>query len=53
MGLQTTTIGASQTVGPVLFTLLGGAVGYQVTRLSASAGAAVCTASLALSWVTL
>lgn len=53
MSLQTTTIGASQAVGPAVFTLLGGLVGYQATILGASVGAALCTASLALFWVRL
>lgn len=48
MSLQTTTIGASQAVGPAVFTLLGGAVGYQATIFGASGGAALCTASLAV-----
>jgi MFS family permease len=48
MTLQTTTIGASQAVGPAAFTLLGGAVGYRPTILGASAGAALCTAALAV-----
>jgi len=48
MSLQTTTIGASQAVGPALFTLLGGAVGYQATLLSASGGAALGAALLGL-----
>lgn len=41
MSLQTTTIGISQAVGPALFTLLGGAIGYQGTLLSGSVGAAL------------
>jgi len=48
MSLQTTTIGISQAVGPVLFTLAGGAVGYQSTLLGASTGAALFTAVLAV-----
>jgi len=40
MSLQATVIGASQAVGPALFTLLGGALGYQLTILTTS-GAAV------------
>lgn len=48
MGFQTTTIGASQTVGPAVFTLLGGAVSYQTAIVGASGGAALCTASLTL-----
>jgi MFS family permease len=48
MSLQTSTVGISQAVGPALFTVLGGAVGYQSTLLGASAGAAVFTAVLAL-----
>ncbi|MEF8813776.1 MAG: MFS transporter [Halovenus sp.] len=36
MSLQTTTIGISQALGPALFTLVGGAVGYQSTLLAAS-----------------
>ncbi|WP_255150197.1 MFS transporter [Halorarius halobius] len=39
MSLQTTTIGVSQAVGPALFTLAGGAVGYQAALLGGSAGA--------------
>lgn len=46
MSLQTTTIGVSQAVGPALFTVLGGAVGYQATLLTGSVGAAVGTAVL-------
>lgn len=41
MSLQTTTIGVSQAVGPALFTLLGGAIGYQGTLLTGSVGAAL------------
>jgi MFS family permease len=41
MSLQTTTIGISQAVGPAVFTLLGGAIGYQGTLLFGSAGAAL------------
>ena len=48
MSLQTTTIGVSQAVGPALFTLLGGAVGYQVTLLGASGGAVLGTVVLAI-----
>lgn len=48
MSLQTTTIGVSQAVGPALFTLLGGAIGYQGTLLSAGGGAAIGTALLAV-----
>jgi MFS family permease len=48
MSLQTTTIGASQAVGPALFTVLGGAIGYQATLLGASGGAAIGTALLGL-----
>jgi hypothetical protein len=39
MSLQTTTIGISQVVGPVLFTLASADIGYQSTLLGASAGA--------------
>lgn len=46
MSLQTTTIGISQLMGPVVFTLIGGAVGYQMTLLGASAAATVFTAVL-------
>ena len=48
MSLQTTTIGVSQAVGPALFTLLGGAIGYQGTLLSAGGGAAIGTALLSV-----
>jgi ACDE family multidrug resistance protein len=48
MSLQTTTIGVSQALGPALFTLAGGAVGYQLTLLGASVVAALFTAVLAL-----
>jgi len=48
MSLQTTTIGISQAVGPALFTLLGGAIGYQGTLLSGSVGAALGAAVLAI-----
>ncbi|WP_424016724.1 MFS transporter [Halorientalis pallida] len=48
MSLQTTTIGASQAAGPVVFTLLGAAVGYRTTILVASGGATVCMAALAV-----
>jgi MFS family permease len=48
MSLQTTTIGISQVVGPALFTLLGGAIGYQSTLLSGSAGAALGAAILGI-----
>ncbi|WP_318567411.1 MFS transporter [Salinigranum marinum] len=41
MSLQTTTIGVSQAVGPALFTLLGGLVGYQGTLLGGSLSAAL------------
>lgn len=46
MSLQTTTIGVSQLVGPVLFTLVGGAIGYQSTLLGASVAATVFTVVL-------
>jgi ACDE family multidrug resistance protein len=46
MSLQTTTIGISQVVGPVLFTLVGGAIGYQSTLLGASVAATLFTAVL-------
>jgi MFS family permease len=46
MSLQTTTIGVSQVVGPALFTLVAGIVGYQGTLLGASGGAVVGTAVL-------
>jgi ACDE family multidrug resistance protein len=46
MSLQTTTIGISQVVGPVLFTLVGGAIGYQSTLLGTSVAAALFTAVL-------
>lgn len=45
MSLQTT-IGVSQVVGPALFTLAAGAVGYQGTLVGASGGAAIGTAVL-------
>jgi MFS family permease len=48
MTLQTTTIGLSQAVGPVLFTLAAGAVGYRATLLAASVAAALGTAVLPL-----
>ncbi|WP_144925245.1 MFS transporter [Halorubrum salsamenti] len=48
MSLQTTTIGISQAVGPALFALLGGTIGYQGTLLSGSAGAAVGAAVLSI-----
>lgn len=48
MSLQTTTIGVSQAVGPAVFTLLGGALGYQTTILGASFGAALFAALLGL-----
>jgi len=41
MSLQTTTIGISQAVGPIAFTLLSGKIGYQRTLLGAGLGAAV------------
>lgn len=41
MSLQTTTIGVSQAVGPALFTLFGGFVGYQGALLGGSFGAAL------------
>jgi ACDE family multidrug resistance protein len=41
MSLQTTTIGISQAVGPIVFTLLSGEIGYQSTLLGAGLGAAV------------
>jgi MFS family permease len=41
MSLQTTTIGASQVVGPALFTFLSGLVGYQWTLVGGGLGAAV------------
>jgi MFS family permease len=41
MSLQTTTIGVSQVVGPALFTLVAGVVGYHATLLGASGGAVV------------
>jgi len=46
MSLQTTTIGVSQVVGPALFTLVAGTVGYQGTLFGASGGAVVVTAVL-------
>lgn len=48
MSLQTTTIGVSQVVGPTLFTLVGGAVGYQLTLLGASLTATLFTAVIPL-----
>ncbi len=48
MSLQTTTIGISQVVGPVLFTLVGGAVGYQSTLLGASLAATLFSAVLVM-----
>ncbi len=48
MGLQTTTIGASQVVGPVLFTTLGARLGYRTTLLAAGVVAALCTAGATL-----
>jgi MFS family permease len=47
MSLQTTTIGASQAVGPALFTLLGARVGYELTILGAGGGAALVAVVLA------
>jgi MFS family permease len=47
MSLQTTTIGASQTVGPALFTLLGGTAGYRTAILGASGGAVVAVVVVA------
>jgi MFS family permease len=44
MSLQTTTIGLSQVVGPALFTLAVGAIGYQGVLLGASGGAVIGTA---------
>jgi MFS family permease len=41
MSLQTTTIGVSQAVGPALFTVVGGAIGYQGVLVGASGGAAL------------
>lgn len=46
MSLQTTTIGVSQAVGPALFTVLAGAIGYQGTLLGGGAGAALGAAVL-------
>ncbi|MDS0477219.1 MFS transporter [Natrinema sp. 1APR25-10V2] len=46
MSLQTTTIGISQTVGPALFTLFGGVIGYQGTLLTGSVGATLGVAVL-------
>jgi len=46
MSLQTTTIGISQAVGPAVFTLAGGAIGYQATLLGGSTGAALGAAVL-------
>lgn len=48
MSLQTTTIGISQAVGPVLFTLLVAAIGYQGTLLYGSVGAALRAAVLGI-----
>ncbi|QLG49561.1 MFS transporter [Natrinema halophilum] len=48
MSLQTTTIGVSQAVGPALFTLLGGAIGYRGTILIGCAGAVLGVAVLGL-----
>jgi MFS family permease len=48
MSLQTTTIGISQAVGPALFTLSGGALGYRGTLLSGSVAAALGAAILGL-----
>ncbi|QCC49347.1 MFS transporter [Halobellus limi] len=48
MSLQTTTIGISQAVGPAVFTLLGGAIGYQGTLLSGSVGAALAAVLLSI-----
>jgi ACDE family multidrug resistance protein len=48
MCLQTTTVGISQVVGPVLFTLVGDAIGYQSTLLGASVTATLFTAVLAV-----
>jgi MFS family permease len=48
MSLQTTTIGISQVVGPVVFTLAGGVTGYQSTLLGASVAATLFTAVLAV-----
>ena len=47
MGLQTTTIGASQAVGPALFTLLGGTAGYRTAIRGASGGAVVAVVVVA------
>ena len=47
MSLQTTTIGISQAVGPLVFTLVAGSVGYQNVFLGASGVAACGTALLA------
>ena len=46
MSLQTTTIGISQAVGPAVFTLAGGAIGYQAPLLGGSTGAALGAAVL-------
>jgi ACDE family multidrug resistance protein len=50
MSLQTTTIGASQAVGPAAFTLVGGAVGYQGTLLGAGGAALLWTLVLLTLW---
>lgn len=47
MSLQTSTIGISQVIGPVAFTVLGGAIGYQLTLLGGSVAAACFTIILA------
>jgi MFS family permease len=51
MCLQTTTLGISQAAGPALFTLLGGAIGYQGTLLCGSVGAALGAAVLGVLWL--
>jgi len=48
MSLQTTTIGTSQAVAPVLATAAGAAVGYRATLLGASGGAVLCIVVVAL-----
>lgn len=51
MSLQTTTIGASQTVGPALFTLLGAEFGYEPLILGVSVATAVATVAIAALWL--
>jgi MFS family permease len=43
LSMQTTIIGTSQAIGPALFALLGGVIGYESTIIVASGGAALFT----------